>query len=481
MSDQLTLAVNHAVSDMQLARARAQAGILNNPGFMGGGLQTPGLDSKRHQAWCEFGYKPNLDFIDFYKLCARYPIAAGAVNKLSGRCWGTNPWLVQGDMEDKDKDVTPWEDSLKPVLRNGRLWRSFAEADRRRLIGRYSGLILRIRDNRPFNLPVIKGRGLEEVVVAWAGSLIPYEWNTETNSPDYGRVKMWRYREPSISGQPARDIDVHPDRVFILGDWRADAVGFLEPVFNNFVNVEKVEGGTGESILKNSNRSIHVNFDNTVDLRNIAAMYGVGLNELQEKFNDVAREVNRGNDILFATQGATAAPLVANVPNPEPVYNVNLQSISAGVDIPAKILVGNQTGERASTEDEAYMNRRCQGRRVNELAFEVQDFFDKLIALGIVAPAPTGEFTVVWDDLTEPTLGDKLANAKSMAEINQLQTSSGMGAEIFSREQVLGAAGMEDQVDLDDPEFEKVLPEPAPGEPGGDPVEEGEESEAEDA
>lgn len=453
LTGNMALAVNSALDQYKMMKAR-EAMLMGPGGFLSGmgTSMSPGLDAKRSQSWQEFGYPSGLFFIDFFKLYARGGIAAGCVNKLAGRCWLTNPWITEGEKEEKDDAATPWEESLKPVLRQGRLWRAFAEADKRRLVGRYSGLILRIRDNQPLNMPVTKSakRGLLEVVPAWAGSLIPTEFHMEPKAENYGEVKMWRYRQPSNGNGAAQDVDVHPDRVFILGSWRSDAIGFLEPVFNNFVNLEKTEGGSGESILKNSARTLHVNFDGTVDMRSIAAMYGVGIEELQEKFNEAAREVNHGNDILFVTQGATANPMVANVPDPKPIHEVNLQSVAAGVDIPSKIIVGNQTGERASTEDEAYMNRRCQSRQNNELVYEVIDFFDKLIANGIIEPPPQGEFVVNFNDLTEPTLGEKLDNADKMASINQKVTANGMGAEVFSREQILGVTGFKD--DIDDPE-----------------------------
>lgn len=450
----MELAVASALDQYRMAKAR-EAMLMGPGGFLPGmgGTTSPGLDAKRQQSWQEFGYPTGLFFIDFFKLYARGGIAAGCVNKLAGRCWNTNPWLSEGDKDEKDDKVTAWEDSLKPVLRQGRLWRAFAEADKRRLVGRYSGLILRIRDNKALSQPVTKSekRGLLEVVPAWAGSLVPSEYVTEENAENYGDVKMWKYRQPSVGANgAAKDVDVHPDRVFILGSWRSDSIGFLEPVFNNFVNLEKTEGGSGESILKNSARTLHVNFDGTVDLRNLAAMYGVDINGLQEKFNDAAREVNHGNDILFVTQGATANPMVANVPDPKPIHDVNLMSVSAGTDIPTKIIIGNQSGERASTEDEAYMNRRCQSRQNNELVYEITDFFEKIIALGIVEPPPKGEFVVNFDDLTEPTLGEKLDNADKMATVNQKITANGMGAEVFSRKQILGVTGFED--DIEDPE-----------------------------
>ena len=39
----------------------------------------------------------------------------------------------------------------------------------------------------------------------------------------------------------------HPDQVVITQN---DAIGFLEPAYNAFVSLEKVEGGSGESFLK---------------------------------------------------------------------------------------------------------------------------------------------------------------------------------------------------------------------------------------
>lgn len=168
-------------------------------------------------------------------------------------------------------------------------------------------------------------------------------------------------------------------------------------------------------------------------------MYGVSVDELQERYNDAARELNIGNDVLLITQGAQVTSMVSAVSDPDPTYNVNLQTFAASVDEPVKILVGMQTGERASTEDQKYMNARCQSRR-GDLSFEIEDFSDKLIDLKIIDPA--SEKTVIWDDLNEQTVTEKLANAKTMAEINQTLQGSGENP-AFSREEIRTAAGYE--------------------------------------
>lgn len=426
MTDKLTLAVNHALNDARMARAR-----------MGLMAPTMGLDNKRHSAWCEYGFPEQVTYENLYALYRRGGIAHGTVEKLVGKCWQTNPEIIEGDDADESKDETAWEKNTKKVFTK-RLWRAFAEADRRRQVGRYAGILLHINDSRTWDQPVFRGKSLKKVTIAWAGSLTVSEWVTDQKSADYGQPKQWKYVESLPNGGTNQRF-VHPDRVFILGDYSNDAIGFLEPGYNACVSLEKVEGGSGESFLKNAARQLNVNFEKEIDFNNLASLYGVSIDELQDKFNEVAGEMNRGNDVLMTTQGATVAPLVTAVADPSATYNVNLQTFAASVDIPVKVLVGMQTGERASTEDQKYFNARCQSRR-GDLSFEIEDFSDKLIELKIIDAV--SEKTVIWDDLNEQTGTEKLANAKTMAEINQTFQGSGENP-AFSREEIRTAAGYE--------------------------------------
>lgn len=425
MTDKLTLAVNHALNDARMARAR-----------MGLMAPTMGLDNKRHSAWCEYGFPEQVTYENLYALYRRGGIAHGAVEKLVGKCWQTNPEIIEGDDADESENETTWEKKSKQVFTN-RLWRAFADADRRRLVGRYAGILLHIRDGKDWNLPAIKGRGLQKVSVAWAGSLTVSEWDTGINSKTYGQPKMWQYAERLPNGS-SRRVNIHPDRVFILGDYSDDAIGFLEPAYNAFVSLEKVEGGSGESFLKNAARQLALSFDKEIDFANLASMYSVSVDELQDRFNDAAREMNRGNDVLLSLQGASVTSLVSPVSDPSPTYDVNLQTAAAGVDIPTRILVGNQQAERSSTEDQKYFNTRCQSRR-GDLSFEIEDFCDKLIELSILDPV--SQKTVIWDDLNAQSDSEKLDAAQKMSQINS--ASIGTGEQVFTGEEIRVAAGYE--------------------------------------
>ena len=419
MTDKLTLAVNHAISDLRLARARM--GMLN-PGM--------GLDAKRSSAWCEYGFKEDLDFHDLYKLYRRGGIANGAVNKLVSNCWKTNPQVIEGEVSDKSKELSAWEKDNNQVLTH-RFWRSFAKADTRRLVGRWAGILLHIKDSKRWNEPVVKGRALQKITPVWRSALKVASQDTS------GNITMWQYTEVQPNGNTAQR-EIHPDRILIIGDMSDDEIGFLEPGYNAAVSLEKVEGGSGESFLKNAARQLNVNFEKEINFSNLASMYGVSVTELQDKFNEAAAEVNRGNDVLLTTQGASVTPLVTAVADPSPTYDVNLKTFAASVDIPSRILVGNQSGERASTEDQIYFNARCQSRR-GDLSFDIEDMVNKLIDLQILKPV--AKFSIVWDDLNEQSSSDKLDSASKMSDINQKLLAA--GGPVFTTNEIRVAAGYE--------------------------------------
>ena len=118
-----------------------------------------------------------------------------------------------------------------------RLGGLFAEADRRRLVGRYAGILLHINDSREWDQPC-SWEVTKKVTIAWAGSLTVRSGLLDQKSADYGQPKQWEYVESLPNGGTNKRF-VHPDRVFILGDYSNDAIGFLEPGYNACVSLEK--------------------------------------------------------------------------------------------------------------------------------------------------------------------------------------------------------------------------------------------------
>lgn len=406
-----------------------------------GGL---GLDAKRPRAWREYGWPEHVTNDDLAKLYRRNAVAHGLIERIAGTIWSSDPEIIEGSERDEATKVTAWEQSLKKSLPRN-FWRQVAIADKMRLAGRFSGLILQIRDSKSLDKPVRdKGRQLVNVIPVWGSSLRVLKYDEKLSSDNYGKPILWEYMEYGTGTTAIKRTTIHADRLFIFGDYNQDAIGFLEPAFNAFVNLEKVEGGSGESFLKNAARQMAVKFEKDVNFVDMAKAKGLKPDELKESFQKALRDINMGIDSMLVLQGGEATPMVAPVYDPMPTYMMNINSIAAETQTPSKIIVGMQTGERASTEDQKDFLAVNQARR-NDRCFELEDLFLHIMRLGLVAPVP--EFTVLWDDLRESTKQDKLANAKLMSDINNVAVATGQV--VFSVDEIRTEAGFE--VDSIDP------------------------------
>lgn len=164
--------------------------------------------------------------------------------------------------------------------------------------------------------------------------------------------------------------------------------------------------------------------------------------------------LNRGEDSAIGLQGGDVKTLTTNVPDPNPHFEVNLQSISSHFGMSKSILTGNITGERASTEDSQAFNEFCQSRRTNELNFDIELFLTKLRDLGIFSRK---RYEIVWDDLAETTPSEKLQRANMMSDINQKMMM--LSGEVFDINEIREAAGFERLDELEQEPLADVDPD----------------------
>lgn len=382
------------------------------------------LDSKRDRAWEEYGYPDTVSFDQLYTMWRRGGMAHGAVERLVDRCWSEDPYLLEGTAEQDDEAETPWEEQMRRYTDALKLWPTFADADRKRLVGGCSAILLEAPGK--WSEPVRRG-AVTGVRAVWRNQLRPLD-----REPVTERVRMWQYK--SVDGRST--TNVHPDRVFTLGDWD-DPLSFIEPAYNYLVNLDKICGGVAEGTLKNAARQLALEFGEGGNLQQLATSMGKKPDEVQDVLNDMARDLNAGMDALFAVQGGKVSPIVAAVPDAVGPFSVSAQQAAAAWRIPMKILVGNQTGERASTEDTRDFNGLCQSRNVKLTYPDVVRLFEHLARIKAIGDMPA-EWSIGGPDLTESGTAEKLANAKVMADINKQGEA---GGPIFDADEIRTAAG----------------------------------------
>jgi len=405
----------------------------------------------KHDHYKDFGWPlPNaLTFNDTYTMYCRNGIGTAVVDKTVAKTWETHPFLLQKPRDGSEGSQikeTSQEAAIRTHLTNIRGWQSLMEADVRGMVGRYAGVILQLADGGAWDQPVTRVpggiKGLVKLIPAWEGQLVVSQFETDATKPNYGQPAMFQFNEQAVGEVYAgagRSMMIHPDRVVIWSrDGSVNDKSALESCFNALLTTEKVSGAGGEGFYKNARSNPVLEANEGAKLDQMAKAYGMTMEQLQEAMSDQVARHNRGFDIGLFLQGMTAKTLAITLPSPEHFYNIALQEVSAARRIPLKILVGSQSGERASTEDANEWGQTCNSRRANETIPNIMSVVARWVKFGMI---PEGDWSVFWTDLTEAKMSEKIDRVTKMAEANaKLQAS---GEYYFTPEEVRAVVDLE--------------------------------------
>ncbi|AHD00469.1 DUF1073 domain-containing protein [Leisingera methylohalidivorans] len=388
-------------------------------------LMVPGyFPEAKHNHYKDFSWPQTLTFRQLHSMYRRNGLASAGVNKTILKTWQDTPEI----WETAKAKESPLEKDIRQRFEDLMIWQALAEADRRAMVGGYAGVILRFRDDKRFDQPVDSVRGgldgLAEVIPAWGGQgaqLEVAEWVTDERSEDYGKPKMFRFNEAAVGkGQnKVRQFMVHPDRVLI---WSKDGTihceSDLEPGYNDLLDAEKVKGAGGEGFYKSARGNPVLEADKEMKWADMAKAMGVPVGELADKMNEQVEDFQKGFDKLLMVQGMQAKTLPVTLPTGDTYFNAAVNSFAASLLIPVKILLGSQTGERASTEDATEWNLVNNARRVNFAKPRIRALLNRLERVEII---PERDWAINWADLTDASKDKKIERAGKMADINKQQ------------------------------------------------------------
>lgn len=404
------------------------------PGFFG--------TSTKHDHYTDYGWPETVTFDFLYRMYTRNGLAAAAADRLSLRTWKTLPEFWESENpEESEKEL-----DLRQRLEDIRGWQALIETDLRAFVGGYSGAILRLADNKKFNEPVEKVGGgvdgLVEIVPAWAGQIAVKRWDENTESATYGRPLMYEFRESEVpsanksTGAPQnRNFEVHPDRLLL---WSADGTIFphsnLEPGYNSLIDVEKIVGAGGEGFWKNAKNAPVLTAENNFDPVTMAAALGTTPDMIKDAMSERVQDYQMGFDKMLMLQGIKAETLGITLPQPNEFFMMAANMFAASVSMPVRVLIGNQTGERASTEDQIDFNQTCMSRRERVVLPMLRELLNRLEKWGIIAEK---DWVIHWDSLLDSSPSEKMIRAKSMAEINTaMQSPMGDGEQAFTIDEI---------------------------------------------
>lgn len=445
--DQFKMAVNAVAS-------RSMQAMFPGYGF---GDAAAGKNTKHLQMYREYGYPDHLRFADFHEMYKRNPIAAGAINKTINKTWQEDPWLLANIDKVHDENIA--EREVREQFERLEFWSKVREADLRSLQGRYSALLIVVADDKDWNQPVEGNGGLERVVrlIPVYQDQISVARRETARNADYGKPLMYTFSENALEEDvKPTESEIHPDRVFI---WSADgtmnATPSLESGYNALLDIVKIAGGSAEGFWKNAKNSPFINIDPNADVDDLMEFFGAETQaDLETKVNQVIQDWSRGFDKNLMFQGLDAKTLGVTLQDPKSYVETQIMLFSCAYGIPMKILVGNQTGERASTEDANEWAQTITGRRNKQVIPNVLRLVAQLSGVGLFPTQAVG-WKVDWADLQEASPVERMELADKMASVNQ--KNSGRG-EVFTPDEIREVTGREPQEGLDD-DYDDADPE----------------------
>jgi hypothetical protein len=262
--------------------------------------------------------------------------------------------------------------------------------------------------------------------------------------------------------QPEEWLDVHPSRVQILAEGSVggmfDGVPMLLPGFNSLVDLEKITGGSAESYLKNSARTLNINY--APDASPQAGVGAATAADVAEAHDTMVKRVNRNQDAAIITQGADVKALQTATHDPTGAWMAAANTFAAGMRIPFTLIFGQQTGRLASDEDKADMQARGKSRRTRLLSRMIREFVRRMQACGVL---PVGDFKVEWPPLDAPGDKDRVEILKGMTSAMQAAAGAGLTEPMFIGEELRKVMGYEPMKPVDMP----PVPPPEPVPPAG--------------
>lgn len=425
----------------------------------------PNGNTKRTKLWDEFGYPETVNFDNYYRAYERNAVAHAAVHKLLDSCWTDNPTIIDGAKKKEAEETTDWEESTTKLL--SKHWAKLKDADRRNLVGRYSAVLLQIKDGREWYQPVDKNvvkalgdKALVKLIPAWEAQIKPGNFDIDTQSDSYGQPVSYSFNEQPVSDDGTygivRSVTVHPDRVIILCEGSEDenmlaGVPLLRAGFNKLLDIEKTSGGSAEGFLKNASRQLGIEFSKETDINSlIKQAKDEGFDKLGDAMNDKIRRMNSGTDSALVMQAGQASVLSVAAADPTPTWTAAANEFSASIQCPFTIQFGQQTGRLASDEDKNEWAKRCNGRRWGFLTDYITRVIERFWVLGIIDPPTNGEVSLVWSDLLAPSEKEKIANMQAMADVAQ-KTQQAYGTPAVDANEVRAVGELEPIKEPDTP------------------------------
>jgi hypothetical protein len=362
--------------------------------------------SENRDLYVVAGYPRTLSYTDFWALYDRDPIAGRIIDMLPEDTWREPPEVLEM-VEDRDEDAgqTAFEGTWAELAARLDVWSIFEQADRLARIGRYSVVVIGagVGDDAALSRPITttdaNGVLYLSVFDEAHARIDAQDFDLDPGSPRFRLPNLYTI-EPSsevpalAGGQSASSYKVHWTRVIHIAEGLTSDKLYGRPVlrrlFNALHDLAKVTASTAEAFWQRVAGLLIASID--------ADALGVDETML-ENIDDDLKAVFHDLRRYIIGKGIDVKRLMESEPNPAEAAKLYFTIIAAGEGIPFRRLLGNETGERSSSEDDDMYQSKVASRKQNHAGPRfVRALVDRLQSWTAL---PRVEYEVTWAEPEE--------------------------------------------------------------------------------
>jgi predicted ABC-type ATPase len=338
-----------------------------------------------------------------------------------------------------EKKTSPFEKALQELAETVQLFPNLAKLDERCGVGRYGCLFLGLSDGGAFDQPVRASANLKlnYVTPLFQEQARIAEYDRDEKSERFGLPTMYEvqfddetfmqsvsgtvYNTTNTSG-PAAGVPnkrVHYTRIVHVAPAEpcGTIYGFsrLHAPYNLLQGLEQTLGSGSEAYYRTAYPGMSIEASPDVEFDSTDA-------EMEDEIENYVHGLTR----FMRLRGAQAKSLSPNAQDPSGVFEVQMDALAVMTRIPKRILLGNEAGELASSQDMTTWNNRVMAYRKNfTIPCIVLPVLRALITLKVL-PLPKKNVlgralpTVEWPEKEQHTESERAdIAAKRVGAMNQ--------------------------------------------------------------
>lgn len=347
----------------------------------------------QRNTWEIFGYPTELTIADFRQKYKRGDIATRIVDAYPNSCWSNIPSIVE---DKKEQEITSWEKSVNDLFIELDFWKHIRKLDKLVNLGSYAVLYIGFADGKDLKEAVLKGSKPIYLKPLAEDVAVIKTYVTDTQDKRFGMPLLYE-----LTLRNNQTVQVHYSRVLHVAERTLDdeckGQGILYHIWNKLVDLEKISGGSAEIFWLNARAGLSLEADADSDLGD-----DTDKEKLKAEIDNYQHNLTR----VMRTRGITIKPLTQDVKSPKDQFDICLSLIAGSTAIPKRILLGNEAGELASSQDENNWNNQIKDRQTNFCETHILNhFIDYMIELLVIAKVES--YVWEWPSLVSLSEKDK--------------------------------------------------------------------------